>query len=327
MDIWHGLQQIPADLDGSVVTIGVFDGVHRGHRKLITTAIHRSHEYGVPTVLMTFDPHPMAVFAPEKLPPMLGTMESRAHIASELGVDHMLVVPFTAEMAKESPEEFVRGVLVERLKATAVVVGENFTFGHRASGNTITLRQLGEVYGVQVDVQELFTEDGVTISSSVIRSLLRDGNVARANWALGRAFRLSGEVVRGAGRGGRELGYPTANLYFPDSVAVPADGVYCGWFTVINDSGNEPIDGDMEPGVRYVTAISIGTNPTFGDERRSVEAFVLDRDADLYGRHCRIEFIERLRGMEKFNGVDDLLTAMGRDVLRTRQIMATRAES
>ncbi|MCK7636821.1 bifunctional riboflavin kinase/FAD synthetase [Corynebacterium sp. P7202] len=321
MDIWHGLEKIPTDLDGSVVTIGVFDGVHRGHRRLIAAATRRARECGLPSVLMTFDPHPMAVFAPDRLPPMLGTVATRADLARELGVDHMLVVPFTVDMAKQSPGEFVRGVLVDRLRADTVVVGENFTFGHRASGNTDTLRELGERHGIRVDVRELLTEDGITISSSVIRRLLREGDVARANWALGRPFRLSGEVVRGAGRGGRELGYPTANLYFPESVAVPADGVYCGWFTLCDDPAAGPVDGDMETGVRYVTAISVGTNPTFGDERRSVEAFVLDREADLYGRHCAVDFIEHLRGMEKFDGVDELLTAMDRDVRRTRGIM------
>ncbi|MCX7537258.1 bifunctional riboflavin kinase/FAD synthetase [Corynebacterium sp. P5875] len=322
MDIWHGLEQIPADLEGSVVTIGVFDGVHRGHRRLIGAATRRARELGVPAVLMTFDPHPMSVFAPEKLPPRLGTVTTRADLARELGVDHMLIVPFTASMAKQSPADFVDRVLAGKLKAVAVVVGENFTFGYRAAGNTGTLRELGSVHGIEVDVQDLLTDEGTTISSSVIRGLLRDGDVARANWALGRPFRLSGEVVRGAGRGGRELGYPTANLYFPDTVAVPADGVYCGWFTVTEDPDAGPVDGDMVPGIRYITAISVGTNPTFGDERRSVEAFVLDREADLYGRHCEIEFIEHLRGMEKFDGVDDLLTAMDRDVRRTRRIMA-----
>ncbi|MBI8989109.1 bifunctional riboflavin kinase/FAD synthetase [Corynebacterium meridianum] len=322
MDIWHGLEQIPADLEGSVVTIGVFDGVHRGHRRLIGAATRRARELDLPAVLMTFDPHPMSVFAPDRLPPMLGTVTTRADLARELGVDHMLVAPFTAEMAKLTPEEFVDGVLVEKLRAAAVVVGENFTFGHRAAGTTDTLRELGSGRGIEVDVQGLLTEDGTTISSSVIRGLLREGDVARANWALGRPFRLSGEVVRGAGRGGRELGYPTANLYFPETVAVPADGVYCGWFTVTDDPDAGPLEGDMVPGTRYITAISVGTNPTFGDERRSVEAFVLDREADLYGRHCEIEFIEHLRGMEKFDGVDDLLTAMDRDVRRTRGIMA-----
>ncbi|MBI9000687.1 bifunctional riboflavin kinase/FAD synthetase [Corynebacterium sp. CCM 9185] len=321
MDIWHGLEKIPADLEGSVVTIGVFDGVHRGHRRLIAAATRRARELGVPAVLMTFDPHPMAVFAPDKLPPMLGTVTTRADLARELGVDHMLVVPFTTSMAKQTPEEFVASVLVEKLRAAAVVVGENFTFGHRASGTIDTLRELGTAYGIEVDVQDLLTDDGMTVSSSVIRGLLHEGDVARANWALGRPFRLSGEVVRGAGRGGRELGYPTANLYFPDTVAIPADGVYCGWFTIGDDPGAGPVDGNMEPGIRYITAISVGTNPTFGDERRSVEAFVLDREADLYGRHCEIEFIEHLRGMETFNGVDDLLTAMDRDVRRTRRIM------
>ena len=320
MEIWHGLEQVPANLDASVVTIGVFDGIHRGHRKLIGAAKDRARELGIPCVLMTFDPHPLAVVAPDHMPPMLGSVAVRADLAEDLGVDYMLAVRFTPELAAQTPEEFFTSVIMQRLHARAVTVGENFTFGHRASGNTDTLRELGEKYGVEVDVVTLLTEDGTTISSSVIRQLLREGDVAHAAWALGRPYRVAGEVVRGAGRGGRELGYPTANLYFPDSVALPADGVYCGWFTVLDDA---PINGDMVSGNRYMTAVSIGTNPTFGDERRSVEAFVIDQDADLYGRYCAVEFVEHVRWMEKFDSVDELLTAMSEDVRRTREILSS----
>lgn len=310
---------MPADLGRSVVTIGVFDGVHRGHRALITEARAAANKHSAPCVVMTFDPHPLAVLRPDRMPPMLGSLASRADLAEDLGVDHMLAVRFTHELAAQTPEEFFTQVLMGRLKAATVIVGDNFTFGHRASGTTETLLELGARYGVEVRVLPLVAEDGTTISSTVIRGLLTAGNVRRANWGLGRNFSVAGEVCRGAGRGGRELGYPTANLYFPDTVALPADGVYCGWFTILDDA---PVAGDMRPHQRYMTAVSVGTNPTFGDERRSMEAFVLDQEADLYGRFCAVEFVERLRGMVKFDSVDELLDAMGRDVARAREILA-----
>lgn len=301
-----------------MVTIGVFDGIHRGHRRLISTATRRAHEKGLPCVLATFDPHPLAVVRPEKMPPMLGSVATRADLAEELGVDHMLAFQFTEQMSGLSPEEFFTRILVDILKVKAVVVGQNFTFGHLAAGDTDTLRQLGEKYGVTIDVVDLLTEEGIILSSTEIRRALGEGDVEKAAWILGRDFTVKEEVVRGAGRGGRELGYPTANMYFPDEVALPTDGVYAGWFTV---SGEEPIDGDMTPGVAYPAAISVGTNPTFGDERRSVESFVLDRSADLYGRRAVVSFVKRLRGMEKFSSVEELLKAIQGDVDDTREAL------
>lgn len=315
MDIWRGLEEVPQDLAASVVTIGVFDGIHRGHRRLIRTATSRAGEYGLPTVLATFDPHPLAVVNPEKMPPMIGSVATRADLAEELGVDHMLAFRFTEEMAALSPEDFFVHVLIDHLKVKAVIVGQNFTFGHLAAGNAQTLRELGEKYGVQVDIVDLLTEEGITLSSTEIRKALQAGDLTKAAWILGRDYSIKETVVRGAGRGGKELGFPTANMYFPDQVALPADGVYAGWFTV---SGDEPIDGDMVPGVRYPTSISVGTNPTFGDERRSVESFILDRSADLYGHRAVVTFAKRLRGMEKFSSVEQLLTAINQDVVDTR---------
>lgn len=310
---------MPADLGRSVVTIGVFDGVHRGHRALIGEARATADKLGVPCVVMTFDPHPLAVLRPDRMPPMLGNLRDRADLAEDLGVDSMLAIQFTPELAAQTPEEFFTNVLQNCLHAAAVIVGDNFTFGHRASGTTETLIELGERHGVSVTVVPLLEENGMTISSTVIRTLLSEGEIRRANWALGRNYSVAGEICRGAGRGGKELGYPTANMYFPDTVALPADGVYAGWFTILDDA---PVNGDMRPHQRYMAAISVGTNPTFGDERRSVEAFILDQDADLYDRFCAVEFVERIRGMVKFHSVDELLEAMSRDVQQIREILA-----
>lgn len=302
----------------TVVTIGVFDGVHRGHRTLIDAATARARELKLPSLLLTFNPHPLAVLRPEHMPPMLGTVGQRADLAVGLGIDHMLALNFTADLAGLSPEAFFTDVLMGRLDARVVVVGENFTFGHKAAGNTETLVALGKQYGVEIIVKELLAEDGTVLSSSLIREALQASDVARANWALGRNFSVGGQVVRGAGRGGKELGYPTANLYFPDTQALPADGVYAGWFRVLSEA---PIDGTMEHGTRYPAAISVGHNPTFGDERRSVEPYIIGENADLYGHTVEVEFVEHIRGMEKFDSLESLLEAIAGDVDRTCEIL------
>ncbi|AHI23028.1 bifunctional riboflavin kinase/FAD synthetase [Corynebacterium vitaeruminis] len=321
MDIWHGLQDVPASLDASVVTIGVFDGIHRGHKTLISLATTKAREQQIPSILLTFNPHPLAVLRPDRMPPMLGSVRERADLAAELGVDHMLALSFNADMARLEPEEFFTQVLMDTLRARTVVVGENFTFGYKAAGTTDTLKELGEKYGVEINVLPLLAEDGTVLCSTLIRNCLAEGNITRANWALGRLYSVKGQVVRGAGRGGKELGFPTANLYFPDSVALPADGVYAGWLRVVSQA---PIEGTMKHEVRYMAAISVGHNPTFGDERRSVESFVLDHEADLYGHTVVVEFVDFVRGMEKFTSVEELLTAIHKDVDDVRAILGDR---
>lgn len=327
MDIWSGLDSVPADLQGSVVTIGVFDGLHRGHQSLIGEAKKQAEELGVPCVMVTFDPHPIAVFLPGKEPTRLAPLDYRLNLAAECGVDAALVIDFTKELAGLSAEEYFTTMIVDTLHACSVVVGENFTFGVNGAGTESTMRELGQKFGVNVTIAPLLHDDDQRICSTLVRDYLDQGEVERANWALGRRYAVRGEVVRGAGRGGKELGYPTANLYLPTSVALPADGVYAGWFTITDDREidkeiSRDIDGTMVPGVRYQTAISVGTNPTFGDERRSVEAFILDQEADLYGHHVMVEFVGHLRDMVKFNGVDELLDAMARDVTNARDILA-----
>ncbi|WP_041631430.1 bifunctional riboflavin kinase/FAD synthetase [Corynebacterium terpenotabidum] len=334
MDIWNGLQQVPDDLVGTVVTIGVFDGIHRGHQQLIASAVQRAADLGVPAVMVTFDPHPTVFFRPDAVPPALATLEQRAVTASRYGIDAMVVINFDRELAGWSPEEYFTRVLVDALHARTVVIGDNFTFGHLASGTAETMQELGAARGVEVITHGLLTDPGDAtragaeaedhvVCSTWIRERLTEGNVAAAGRALGRNFTVRGVVTRGAGRGGAALGFPTANLYFPDGQALPADGVYAGDLRILptfKDPAGELV-GDMPVEVHMPAAISVGTNPTFGDETRSVEAFVLDHDADLYGRKVTVSFVERLRGMEAFNGVDDLITAMDRDVARTRELV------
>ncbi|MDO4762564.1 MAG: bifunctional riboflavin kinase/FAD synthetase [Corynebacterium sp.] len=318
MNIWRGFDEIPSELRASVVTIGVFDGMHRGHKTLLDTAVGHGKKLGVPTVLLTFDPHPLAVLRPDRIPPMLATVAQRAKLAEAEGIDHMLAMSFSADMARLSPEEFFTQVIVNSLQAKAVVVGSNFTFGYKAAGTTDTLQELGEKYGVEVFVLNLLEEEDEIICSTMIRGLLAQGDVARANWALGRTFSVSGEVVRGAGRGGKELGFPTANLYFPDSVALPKDGVYAGWLRIVSTA---PVEGDMQPGVRYPAAISVGDNPTFGDARRSVESYVINQDADLYGHTVEVEFVDFVRDMLTFSSVEELVATIKGDVRTTLEIV------
>ncbi len=318
VDIWRGFADVPPEVTDTVVTIGVFDGMHRGHQKLLAAANKRAKELSVPSVLLTFDPHPLAILRPDRMPPMLGTVQQRAELTATFGTDYMLAMSFNAEISRLSPEEFFTQILCDNLRAKAVVVGENFAFGYRAAGNTETLRQLGQRYGVEVHVVEMLVDEGEVICSTLIRKLLLTGQVRRANWALGRYFSVTGEVVRGAGRGGKELGFPTANLYFPDSVALPEDAVYAGWLRIDSIA---PVDGDMQLGVRYPAAISVGHNPTFGDARRSVESYVINKEADLYGHTVTVEFVDRVRGMKKFDSVAELLEAINRDVDQTLQIL------
>ena len=325
MERWRGQEDIPSDWGRCVLTIGVFDGVHRGHAELIERAVKSGRARGVPTVLMTFDPHPMEVVFPGSHPAQLTTLTRRAELVEELGIDVFLVMPFSPDFMKLTPERYVHELLVERLHVLDVVVGENFTFGKKAAGNVDTLRRAGERLGFAVEsvslVAEQHSSQTVTFSSTYIRSCVDAGDVVAAEEALGRPHRVEGVVVRGDGRG-RGLGYPTANVAPPTYSAIPADGVYAAWFTV-HRHGHGHGAGPVVPGQRYPAAVSVGTNPTFSGRTRTVEAFVLDVSADLYGQHVAVDFVARLRGQEKFSSVDDLIAAMGRDTDKARAILST----
>ncbi len=310
---------MPADWGRCVLTIGVFDGVHRGHAQLISRAVKSAAARGVPAVLMTFDPHPMEMIRPGSHPAQLTTLARRAELAEELGIDVFCVMPFTQEFMKLTPASYVHDLLVERLHVVEVVVGDNFTFGKKAAGTVQTMRELGARFGFEVDSVTLLGEHAVTFSSTYIRACVDAGDMHAAAEALGRPHRVEGVVVRGDGRG-RTLGYPTANIAPPMHAAVPADGVYAGWFTVL-DPG--PVIGTVTPGEPAMAAISVGTNPTFSGRARTVEAYVLDGEADLYGQHVAVDFVERLRGMEKFDSLDELIRAMDRDVAATRRVLGS----
>jgi riboflavin kinase/FMN adenylyltransferase len=318
---WRGLEATPTDLGRTVVTIGMYDGVHRGHQHLIRTAVARARAMGRPALLLTFDPHPSEVVRPGSHPAILTAADRKAELVAELGVDAMCVLPFTPEFSRLSPGEFTHTVLVEHLHAAQVVVGRNFTYGHKAAGTVDTLAADGRRFGFGVEGVDLtsvgsapdLSGDGeVTISSTYIRACVAAGDMTSAALALGRPHRVDGVVVRGDRRG-RELGYPTANVESPAHTAIPADGVYAGRLVLRDHRGAGRSS--------HPAAISVGSNPTFAGARRTVEAYLLDFDGDLYGEHVGVEFVERLRPMLAFIGVPDLLEAMGDDVVRTRAVL------
>jgi riboflavin kinase/FMN adenylyltransferase len=311
---WYGLAQVPPGWGECVATIGAFDGVHRGHQRDVERAGEIARAGNLPVVVITFDPHPDEIVSPGSHPAVLTTPRRQAELLAGLGAAAVCVLPFSLEFSRLSPDEFVRVVLSERLHAAAVVVGENFRFGHKAVGDVPLLAKLGEKYDFTAEGVPLLVVDGVTISSSYIRERLAAGDVAAAAHALGRPHRVEGVVVRGHMRG-RGLGFPTANLHTPPYTAIPADGVYAGWLVRLDLEGAET--------ARWPAAISVGSNPTFGAGERTVEAYALDRDdLDLYGAQAAIDFTARLRGTECFDSVEALVTQMHQDVDRARTLTA-----
>ena len=283
------------------IAIGIFDGVHRGHQQILAEAA----KYG-PVTVLTFDPHPTSIFAPERTPTALTSLQERIDLLKQNGAQEVVVIAFTREFANKSPDEFINEILVNRLGATHVTVGSNFTFGHKAAGNVEYLTEHAQGFGVSgVALNE---DRGSAISSSRIRTLVVDGDVERANELLTRPFYLCGPVVHGEKRG-RAIGYPTANIGLIENATIPADGVYAGWLSV---GGN-----------RWPAAISIGTNPTFpGTRGRQVEAYALDQvGLDLYDQEAKVEFVVRLRDTLKFDGLEELLVQMRLDCQRAAEIL------
>jgi riboflavin kinase / FMN adenylyltransferase len=308
VQIWRSLGEVP-DVGRTVVTVGNFDGVHLGHQHVVARAREVAHELGdLPVVAVTFDPHPIAVLRPEHAPPTLTTLDVRAELLAAAGVDDLLVVPFSREIAAWPPERFVTDILVGALHARAVVVGANFRFGARAAGDIATLTELGRVH--DFDAEGIALDGGPQVwSSTYVRTCLAVGDVDGAAQALGHPFTVRGEVVKGDQRG-RELGYPTANVPTV-GIAAPADGVYAGWLRRLDRPGEPALPA----------AISVGTNPTFpGDRARRVESYVLDRDdLELYGVVVEVSFVARIRGMQRFDSVDELVATMRQDVEKARE--------
>jgi riboflavin kinase/FMN adenylyltransferase len=309
MQRWRGYEAVPGGWGRSVVTIGVFDGVHRGHQAIIGHAVARARELGVKSVVVTFDPHPAEVVRPGSHPAVLTEPARKAELVEALGVDVLCVVPFTPEFSRLPAEAFVHDILVENLHAALVVVGENFRFGHRAAGDVALLERLGRTFGFAVEGAPLVASDGTVFSSTYTRSCVDAGDVTAAAAALGRPHRLEGVVVRGDQRG-RELGFPTANLLCHRYAAVPADGIYAARL-IRRGRAAEPL----------AAAVSIGTNPTFSGRERRVEAYALDFTGDLYGERLALDFVAHLREQRRYDSVEPLLAQMHEDVARTRTVL------
>jgi riboflavin kinase/FMN adenylyltransferase len=305
---WRGVDAAPPGWGRCVVTIGVFDGVHRGHQAIIGEAVRRARAAAVPSVVLTFDPHPAEVVRPGSHPPVLTGPRYKAELVEALGADVLCVLEFTPEFSRLTPAEFAHLVLVEHLHAAAVVVGENFRFGHKAAGDVAELARIGDRFGFAATGVPLVRDGDTTISSTYVRACVDAGDVVAAARALGREHRVEGVVVRGDARG-RTLGYPTANLRAAPYAAVPADGVYAARL--------------VRGGERLPAAVSVGTNPTFAGRERRVEAYVLDFEDDLYGESVALDFVTLLRAADtmSFDSVDALVAQIGRDVANAREAL------
>lgn len=318
MHRWTDPDQTPEGLRPCVATFGNFDGVHLGHRAVLTRLAAEGSERGLPAVAVTFDPHPAAVFHPERGRDLIAPGPLREDLLATTGLDGLLVLDFTLEFAQQTAEEFVRHTFVETLRAALLVVGEDTRgFGKGYTGDADTLRELGQAYGFEVVVlEDLGDAEDPRWSSSAVRAHLAAGEVADAARILGRPHKVVGTVVHGAHRG-RELGYPTANLAQDALGLVPADGVYAGWLTRLDLE-----DAELER--TLPAAVSVGSNPTFDGTVRTVEAYVLDRtDLELYGEQVAVEFVERIRPTERFESVEELLTAMAGDVEQCRKVLTS----
>ncbi|MEO5610630.1 MAG: bifunctional riboflavin kinase/FAD synthetase [Ornithinibacter sp.] len=317
MHRWNDTAKTPEALRPCVVTLGNFDGVHRGHQAVLAAVVDAGLRLGLPAVAITFDPHPVAFLHPERAPDLIAPGAIRDALLAESGIDGLLVLEFTAEFAQQSPEDFVRSVLIRGLDARSVIVGMDTRFGYRNSGDVSTLADLGEQFGFEVIALDDVGGDGERYSSTVVRAHLQSGDVAEAARILGRPHRVVGTVVHGNHRG-RGMGYPTANLAADSLGLVPLEGVYAGWLTRLDLADGEP-DRTMP------AAISVGTNPTFEtSDRRTVEAYVLDRDdLDLYDESVMVEFTAHIRPTLKFESVEELLDAMAQDVATCRRLLAT----
>ncbi|MEV7609304.1 bifunctional riboflavin kinase/FAD synthetase [Microbacterium sp. NPDC089320] len=313
MIVFRDPSEVPAGFGPSAVAIGKFDGVHAGHRAVIRRLKEIAAESGVRAVAVTFDRNPLAVLRPDRCPENVVTVERKIELLSELELDATLLLTFDEELAARSAEDFVAGILTSALHVSAVLVGEDFRFGRGGAGDPELLRQLGPKYGFTVEVVDDVFLDGSDrrVSSTWIRELLMAGDVTAAARVLDRNVDVRGEVVHGLKRG-RELGFPTANLSASVDSFVPADGVYAGWLI------------DHETGLRHRAAISVGTNPTFDDVlERQVEAHVIgETDLDLYGHDVTVEFVERLRGMVAFEGIEKLKSQMTSDVSDAESVLS-----
>ncbi len=299
-------EEIQEALSGSSVTIGNFDGVHRGHQKLINQTCAKAEAKGLTSVVVTFDPHPLRVLTQRNSPPFITMTRQKLELISQFGPQIALLLEFDHEMAALAPEEFVKKYLVDGLHMRELTIGYDYHMGKGRSGDYERLRGIGEKHGFCVERLDPVSLEGAIVSSTRIRDLVQAGDVWDARPLLGRFFQVRGEVIHGMKRGGKLLGFPTANLKLVDEL-FPMTGVYAIWVEVA--------------GAIHMGVANIGKNPTFGNEALSVEAHILDFSGDLYGKDIQIHFVQRIRSEQKFNGIDELKARIARDVELGRQIL------
>lgn len=304
MEVYRGLEAVPAS-GKRAVAIGAFDGVHRGHRRIISELVAAGRARDLESAVITFDPHPLSVLAPESAPAILTPLDQKAELIAELGVDALLVLPFNSQFARLAPEDFARDVLVEGIGVSLVLVGFNFTFGHHGIGVPEDLVALGRRLGFETRVFERITVDGITVSSTAIRGYLARGEVARAGRLLGRPYSIRGEVVPGDRRG-RQIGYPTANLRWPAGQALPGRGVYA----VAVSSGAHHFAG----------VANVGRRPTFGGHGLTLETHLIDFSGDLYGQALEVSFLARIREERTFANPAELARQIADDAAAARRI-------
>lgn len=292
---------------GSCVTLGNFDGVHLGHQHLITRVHDRALSLGLPSVVITFEPHPLRFFTGKKTPPFITLPRQRTKLIKALGIDHILCLEFNQQLATMTPEDFVHSILVQGLHVRELIIGYDYALGKGRQGNFNLLRTLGAKWGFAVEQLKPIMIDQAIVSSTRIRDLVEAGDVWGARNLLGRFYRVSGTVIHGQNRGARLLGFPTANMHLEDEL-FPKKGVYCCWAEV---------DGQIYPGVA-----NIGYNPTFGNQILSVEVHILDFNGNLYGSELKVHFVQRLRGERKFAGLEELKEQIAKDITLGRTVLS-----
>ncbi len=305
--IVYDIDELAEEVQGSALTIGNFDGVHVGHQQLIVQVRKRAKIMGLSSIVMTFDPHPLRVLSGKKTPPFITLNDQKLELISELGVDYVLCIPFSLKMASMEPEDFVRILLVDKLKLKELIVGYDYVFGKNRRGNYALLQQLGKEYGFSVDQFHPVMVNEAIVSSTRIRDLVKSGQVWEVRPLLGRFYRVSGQVIPGRKRGGPLLGFPTANILLQDEL-FPKTGVYAVWVEL--------------SGRVYAAVANIGYNPTFGNDLLSVEVHIFDFTENIYDQPIKVHFVQRLRSEIKFSGLEDLKTQIRQDCELAKKILA-----
>jgi riboflavin kinase/FMN adenylyltransferase len=307
MVIYDNLESISKPLHHPVITIGNFDGVHLGHQTLFAKVKERSGAVGGQAVVITFDPHPIKLMRPDKQLPLLTTTAQKVKLLSGLGVDVIIVHPFTPEFGALPARDFVERYLVQRLGAREVVIGHDYRFGRNREGNISYLQTLGAEFGFPVHVVDAIQINNTVVSSTLIRTLIQNGQVQEAQGFLGRAYEVTGKVIHGHGRGARLLGFPTANLSLDNNLLLPAPGIY---------AVRAELQGRSHPAVA-----NVGTCPTFNNQELSLEVYLMDFDRDIYGAPLAVQFVQRLRDEQRFTDIPALVSQIQRDVAAARQIV------